>query len=82
MGSRALAIESLLEGRAAKKSGSLLLGPGAKLHRASDLSTRAQASPSPLAPCFGIERLLEGGLPRGKLTELVGRRSSATLERG
>ncbi len=82
MGSQALAIESLLEGTAAKKPGGLLLGLGAKLHRASDLSTCRQTSPSPLAPCLDSERLLAGGLPRGKLVELAGRRSSGRFSIG
>lgn len=74
MDSRALAIESLLEGSGAKKPGGLLMGMGAKLRRGSDLSA-GQTRFSPLA-CFGLDRLLAGGLPKGKLTELVGRRSS------
>ena len=85
MRSHSLAIESLLEGSAdtAKKpGGALLLGLGAKLHRASDLSPRAQTSSSPLAPCPGIELLLQGGLPRGKLVELAGRRSSGRFSIG
>ncbi len=54
----------------------LLSGPGAKLHVASAMPAREmRASPLPtgLDP---LDRLLGGGLARGKLTELVGRRSS------
>jgi hypothetical protein len=85
VGSHAAAIESLLQGSAgaAKKPGGVLLhGLGAKLHRASDLSTQAERSAAPLAPCIGIERLLEGGLPRGKFVELAGRRSSGRFSIG
>jgi hypothetical protein len=83
VGSHAAAIESLLEGYTAKKSGGALLhGLGAKLHRASDLSTHARRPSSPLASCIGLERLLAGGLPRGKLLELAGRRSSGRFSIG
>ncbi|HKF43386.1 MAG TPA: hypothetical protein VKG01_09815 [Thermoanaerobaculia bacterium] len=85
MGSQALALESLLQGStgAAKKpGGALLVGLGAKLHRASDLSAAARGSAAPLAPCLGIGSLLEGGLPRGKLVELAGRRSSGRFSIG
>jgi len=81
MGSQALAIESFLEGSSSKKPGGLLSGLGAKLHRASDLAAR-EPSPSPLAPCPGIEQLLEGSLTRGKLIELVGCRSSGRFSIG
>jgi recA bacterial DNA recombination protein len=83
--SHALALESLLQGSAgaAKKPGGILLaGLGAKLHRASDLASQSQRSAAPLAPCLGIESLLEGGLPRGKLIELAGRRSSGRFSIG
>ena len=82
MDSQALAIESLLEGSAAKKPGGLLLGLGAKLHRASDLLARGQGRSSPSVPCFGLDQLLEGGLPRGRLVELAGRRSSGRFSIG
>ena len=85
MGSQALALESLLQGSAGaakKPGGALLLGLGAKLHRASDLSSDARSSATPLAPCLGIESLLAGGLPRGKLVELAGRRSSGRFSVG
>lgn len=77
--SGSLAIERLLAGPgfAAKPSSlALLSGPGAKLHVASAMPAREEpASPLPtgLEP---IDRLLGGGLPRGRLTELVGRAAS------
>jgi hypothetical protein len=77
--SGALALERLLAGNSfpEKPAGlALLSGPGAKLHLASALpsrETRAAPLPIGLAP---FDRLLSGGLPRGRLTELVGRRSS------
>ena len=74
----ATAIEDLLEGKGlAKKPAALALlsGLGAKISRASDL-------PSPSAPrdriptqVPALDRLLSGGLPRGGLVELTGRRS-------
>ena len=82
MDSRALAIESLLEGSAAKKPGGLLLGTGARIQRASDLSPRGRERPSPLASCLGLEKLLAGGLAGGKLVELAGRRSSGRFSIG
>src|SRR6266545_1067754 len=74
-----LALERLLAGNGSHEkpaSLALLSGPGAKLHLASELpsrETRAAPLPVGLAP---FDRLLSGGLPRGRLTELVGRRSS------
>jgi hypothetical protein len=77
--SEARALERLLAGTgfAEKPAGlALLSGPGAKLHLASALpsrETRLAPLPIGLAP---FDRLLAGGLPRGRLTEVVGRRSS------
>src|SRR6266508_2467056 len=74
-----LALERLLAGNGSHEkpaSLALLSGPGAKLHLASELpsrETRAAPLPVGIAP---FDRLLSGGLPRGRLTELVGRRSS------
>jgi hypothetical protein len=77
--SGSLAIERLLAGAglAAKPTGlALLSGPGAKLHFASSLPAREErAAPLPTG-LDAIDRLLNGGLPRGRLTELVGRRST------
>ena len=77
--SEALALERLLAGTglAAKPAGlALLSGPGAKLQLASALPSRQSAVarlPTGIDP---LDRLISGGLPRGRLTELVGRRSS------
>jgi len=77
--SEARALERLLAGDGVREKAAslaLLSGPGAQLHVASALPSReAHAAPLPvgLAP---FDRLLSGGLPRGRLTELVGRRSS------
>lgn len=77
--SEPLAIERLLAGSglATRPAGlALLSGPGAKLHVASSLPSRKErASPLPTG-LDAVDRLLGGGLPRGRLTELVGRRSS------
>jgi recA bacterial DNA recombination protein len=74
-----LAVERLLAGSgfAAKPASlALLSGPGAKLHVASALPSRETgASPLPTG-LDSIDRLLGGGLARGRLTELVGRKSS------
>jgi recA bacterial DNA recombination protein len=82
---RTTAIEDLLEGKGlAKKPAALALlsGLGAKISRASDL-------PSPSAPrdriptqVPALDRLLSGGLPRGGLVELTGRRSCGRFSIG
>ncbi len=77
--SEARALERLLAGTGftEKRVGlALLSGPGAKLHVASALPSRSAAVahlPTGIEP---LDRLISGGLPRGRLTELVGRRSS------
>ena len=77
--SGSLAVERLLAGTdftAKPASLALLSGLGARLYVASSMPSReARASPLPtgLDP---VDRLLGGGLARGRLTELVGRRSS------
>src|SRR5262249_58447730 len=78
-------LEELLEGSgvAAKPAAlGLLSGLGARLSRASEL-------PSPSAPreriptqVPALDRLLSGGLPRGGLVELTGRRSSGCFSIG
>jgi recA bacterial DNA recombination protein len=78
-------LEELLEGRGAVRKTAalgLLSGLGAKLSRASEL-------PSPSAPreriptqVPALDRLLSGGLPRGGLVELTGRRSSGRFSIG
>jgi hypothetical protein len=77
--SEALALERLLtgEGSAAKAASlALLSGPGAKLHLASALPSRQTAAPRLPTGIDPFDRLISGGLPRGGLTEIVGRRSS------
>ncbi len=81
MSASRIALEQLLRAGAltTAKRGSLLSGTSARLTRASELAPPARSA----APVAGsaanvhapIERLL-GGLPKGKLVELVGRRSS------
>jgi hypothetical protein len=77
--SEALALERLLSGIgfAEKPAGlALLSGPGAQLQLASALPSRQTAAsrlPTGIDP---LDRLISGGLPRGRLTELVGSRSS------
>jgi len=83
--SQALAIERLLaEGLASagKKDGVLLSGLGARLRRASELPAPLEAPaalPTALAP---LDRLLAGGLPRGRLVELSGPRSCGRFSLG
>src|SRR5205814_69473 len=79
MGASVVALEQLLAGNGLREKPAglaLLSGPGAQLHVASALPSRSTAAaplPIGLAP---FDRLLSGGLPRGRLTELVGRRSN------
>jgi len=81
MSASRLALEELLEGGAllAKKPGSLLASPAARLTRARDLAAPVHATaPRPIAP-GGTDRALDRlltGLPKGRLVELVGRRTS------
>src|SRR6266851_9481109 len=72
----ALRLEEILEKALAAKPGSrLLTGLGARVSVASALLPRTELA-EPLAVVEPLDRLLAGGLPKGKLTELVGRRSS------
>ena len=75
---QALALEAILEkGLAnAKKPGGLLTGLGARLSVASDLPRRGQPRERLATGLDSLDGLLPGGLPRGKLVELSGRRSS------
>ncbi len=81
MGASRLALEELLEsGRlvSGKAGAALLSGLGARLTRASDLARPATSGAPPALSLIStepLERLL-GGLPRGKLVEIVGRRTS------
>lgn len=79
--SQALVLEQFLEGKGfAKKPSALLAGIGAKLHRASELaSSERRALATGMDP---LDRLLTGGLPKGALIELSGRRSSGRFSIG
>ena len=83
--SPALAIEEILEGKGlAKKLASLdlLSGLGARLTRASDLASPA-APRDPIPTTIpGLDRLLSGGLSRGGLVEISGRRSCGRFSIG
>jgi hypothetical protein len=83
--SQALAIERLLaEGLASagKKNGVLLSGLGARLHRASELPAPLE-TPAPLPTALAaLDRLLPGGLPKGRLVELSGPRSCGRFSLG
>jgi RecA/RadA recombinase len=71
--SLALSLENLLEGRGlVKKSAalSLLTGMGAKLSRASDLPSPAARRETLPTRVPALDRLLEGGLPRGGFVEI------------
>jgi hypothetical protein len=81
---QALALEAILEkGLAnAKKPGGLLTGLGARLSVASDLPRRGQQLERLATGLDPLDSLLPGGLPRGKLVELSGRRSSGRFSIG
>ena len=83
MGASRMALDDLLEtGLLAsvrrKEGGALLTGLGARLTRASELAppTSAPAAHAVVDPSAGVFERLLGTLPKGKLVELVGRRSS------
>ena len=82
--SQALALEAILErGLAnAKKPGGLLAGLGAKISIASDLPRRVESRERLATGVEPLDRLLPGGLPKGKLVELAGRRSSGRFSIG
>jgi hypothetical protein len=82
--SQALALEAILEkGLAnARKPGSLLTGLGAKLSIASELPRRGESRERLATGVEPLDSLLSGGLPRGKLVELSGRRSSGRFSIG
>ena len=73
------ALADLLEGKGLSRKAaaqSLLSGLGAKLTRASDLPSPASRRDPLPTRVPALDRLLSGGLPRGGLVELCGRRSS------
>jgi hypothetical protein len=81
--SQALALEAILEkGFAERKPGGLLTGLGARLSIASDLPRRGQPREHLATGLDPLDRLLPGGLPRGRLVELSGRRSSGRFSIG
>ncbi len=60
----------------------LLTGLGAKISIASDLPPRARPQESLATGVEPLDRLLPGGLPKGKLVEIVGRLSSGRFSIG
>src|SRR5215510_482223 len=82
------AIEQILEGSGLERKAAardLLTGLGAKLTRASDLASASPggASRERLATKVdSLDRLLAGGLPRGGLVEVTGRRSCGRFSVG
>jgi hypothetical protein len=82
-GSQALVFEELLEGKGfVKKPGGLLAGLEGKLRVASALPSLAERKEPLATGAPALDGLLEGGLPKGKLVELVGRRSSGRFSLG
>ena len=80
--SQALRVSRLLEGEGLARKGSLLAGLGARLSVASALPSRG-AGLEPLATgAASLDQLLAGGLPKGSLVELTGRRSSGRFSIG
>jgi hypothetical protein len=69
--SQALALEAILE-----------KGLGARISIASDLRPRGQSQERLATGVEPLDRLLPGGLPKGKLIELAGRRSSGRFSIG
>ena len=82
--SQALALEAILEKGLgnAKRPGGLLAGLGARISIASDLRPRGQLRERLATGVEPLDRLLPGGLPKGKLIELAGRRSSGRFSIG
>lgn len=80
--SQALVLDALLEGKGFAKKGALLAGLGGKLRIASDLPSLSERKQPVTTGAAPLDGLLEGGLPKGKLVELVGRRSSGRFSLG
>ncbi len=79
------ALEAILEGRGIIRKPAaigLLSGLGAKLSRASDLASPAAPRDRLPTQVPALDRLLSGGLPRGGLVELSGRRSCGRFSIG
>ena len=85
IGTSRSSLENLLEGRGlVKKSAALALlsGMGAKLSRASDLPSPAARRETLPTTVPALDRLLEGGLPRGGFVEISSRRSAGRFSIG
>jgi hypothetical protein len=81
----ALAIERILEGSGLLRKDAardLLSGLGAKLTRACDLASPASTRDPFATKVPALDRLLSGGIPRGALTEITGRRSCGRFSIG
>src|SRR5262249_32609756 len=75
--SHALVLDRLLAGRdLPEKSRALLTGLGTRLQRACDLDPAAAQGTARPTGFSQLDRLLAGGLPRGAVLELTGRRTS------
>jgi hypothetical protein len=72
-------VEKALAARPARR---LLSGLGAKISIASELPSRAAAHETLATAVAPLDRLLTGGLPKGRLVELAGRRSSGRFSIG
>ena len=82
---RALAIEQILEGSGLERKAAaldLLTGLSAKLTRASEIAPRGAAREILPTRVAALDRLLSGGLPRGGLVEVTGRRSCGRFSIG
>jgi hypothetical protein len=83
MTAQPLRLDDLLEkALAARPARELLSGLGAKISVASELPSRAEPREPLATGVVALDRLLCGGLPKGKLVELVGRRSSGRFSIG
>ena len=78
-----LRLEDIVEkALAARPARNLLTGLGAKISIASDLPPRRQTRGHLATGVEPLDRLLPGGLPRGQIVEIVGRRSSGRFSIG
>jgi recA bacterial DNA recombination protein len=78
-----LRLEDIVEkALSARPKSRLLAGLGAKISVASDLPPRRQTRERLATGVEPLDRLLPGGLPRGQLIEIVGRRSSGRFSIG